>query len=590
MGLCMSELQKNTFDNKVIHDVDFCIIGGGIAGLCAALAAARRGVKTLLMHDRPVLGGNASSEIRMCISGSKTLLETGLVEELRLENVFRNPEANFSVWDGVLFGKAYMEKNLTLLLNTTCQSVVADDKRIHSVTGWQLTTYQYHEVRAKFFADCSGDSIVAALSGAEYRIGREAASEFNESIQPEHADHKTMGMSCLIQARETDRECKSVPMEWAYKYSEEDMQHRPSHKLGVTNFWWLEIGGAGHVLEEAEKNRDELLKISFGVWDHIKNHCTLNDSRKWTLEWLGFLPGKRESRRCVGDLLMTQNDVQSGGKFEDVIAYSGWPMDDHHPDGFYYKGEPTIYHPAPPIYGIAYRSVYSRNIDNLFFAGRNISVTHAALSGTRVMACCALLGQAVGTAAALAVEKKLNTSREVGKYITELQDNLLDDDVTLPGKIRRIPALSKSAELTGAAGCKTLLDGVEREEDGNIHSVELAPGDSITYSWQSPVAFKTIRAVFDSDTGRHRDKSHLNMPRFYVLQPPNYHTPETMIKAFHIEIVNADGTWQEIYRTDAQYLRLFKLHGDFQTSAIRLTVDEVRGNSGKNKLFAFDVK
>lgn len=586
----MSSQQDSSVGKVIEHEVEFCIVGGGIAGLCAALAASRRGVKTLLMQDRPVLGGNASSEIRMCISGSKTLLETGLVEELRLENVYRNPEANYSVWDGVLFGKAYMEPNLTLLLNTSCQSLTMDGNRIRTIRGWQLTTYTVHEVRAEFFADCSGDSIVAALSGAEFRIGREAASEYGESIEPEVADHKTMGMSCLIQARETERECRSVPMPWAYQYDEEALSHRQSHRLGVTNFWWLETGGSGHVLEEAEKNRDELLKISFGVWDHIKNHCTLYDSRNWTLEWIGFLPGKRESRRCIGDHIMTQNDVRNGGKFDDIIAYSGWPMDDHHPDGFYYKGAPTIYHQAPEIYGIPYRCIYSRNIDNLFFAGRNISVTHAALSGTRVMACCAQLGQAAGTAAALALTKGMKTPREVGSVIRELQAALMEDDATLPGLTRSIPELTRAATLSGGDGCEALLDGVEREEDGQTHSVSLAPGDSVIYRWQAMQNIQQIRAVFDSDLGRHRDKSHLNMPRFYRLGSQNYHTPETMIEAFHIEVADETGSWREIHRTDSQYLRLFKLSGPFRATAVKLTVDAVRGNAPKNKLFSFDVR
>jgi hypothetical protein len=583
-------LKESQVGELIKYDVDFCIVGGGIAGLCAALAAARRGVRTLLMQDRPVLGGNASSEIRMCISGSRTLLETGLVEELRLENNYRNPEANFSIWDGVLYGKAICEPNLTLLLNTSCLAVTMDGNRIHSVRGWQLTTYSMHEVHAKFFADCSGDSIVAALSGAEWRIGREATSEFNETIGPEVADHKTMGMSCLFQGRETESVRKFVPMEWAYKYhSEEDLAHRKWHYPGETNFWWIEVGGAGNVLKETEKNRDELLKIAFGVWDHIKNHCT-HDTAKWTLEWLGFLPGKRESRRCVGDLLMTQHDVQAGGKFEDIIAYSGWPMDDHHPDGFYYRGEATIYHPAPKIYGLSYRSVYSRNIDNLFFAGRNISVTHAALSGTRVMATCALLGQAVGTAAALAVNKKLATPREVGKHITELQTMLMDDDATLPGLVRKIPELTRQAKLTGPQGCEAILDGVEREEDGKIHSVQLAPGETLTYRWQKPVKWNTLRIIFDSDTGRTRDKSHLNMPRYYALDQKEYQTPNTIVQGFHLEIEDSDGVWHEIYRTDNQYLRLFYLRNKYTAQALRLTVDAVRGTEGKNKIFAFDVQ
>ncbi len=570
------------------HAVELCIVGGGIAGLCAALSAARRGVQTLLMHDRPVLGGNASSEVRMHISGSKRLLETGLVEELRLENAHANPEANWSLWDAVLFGKAIAEPNLTLLLNTTCQEAVMDGPRIAAVRGWQLTTYSWHEVEADCFADCSGDSILAVLSGAEWRIGREAADEFGEDIEPPVADGKTMGMSLLLEAREEMRPSPFVPFPWAHRYPDEkSLAHRPSHLPGQTNYWWIETGGAGDVLREAERDRDELVKIALGVWDHVKNtgdHAAAN----WRLEWMGFLPGKRESRRCLGDYILTQGDVHAGGRFPDIVAYSGWPMDDHHPDGFAHRGAATIFHPVPPTYGIPYRCLYSRNIENLFFAGRNISVTHAALSGTRVMATCALLGQAVGTAAALARRHRLATPREVGAHIAELQRWLMDDDATLPGLVRALPDVMRGAVLCGPTECEALLDGVERDEDGGRHAVALRPGESLTWRWPQETAFLGIRLVCDSDLGRTRDKSHLNMPTSWPLSFQLRRPPETLLPAFHIELEEG-GVWRELHRTGENYQRLIQLQGDFRGSALRLTADAVRGATGANRIFAFDV-
>jgi hypothetical protein len=169
----------------------------------------------------------------------------------------------------------------------------------------------------------------------------------------------------------------------------------------------MELGGNRDSIRDTEILRDELIKISFGTWDFIKNSGHF-ESENLELEWVGFLPGKRESRRYVGDHILNQNDVENEGRFEDIVAYGGWTMDDHHPDGFRYKGQPTIFHPAPSPYGIPYRSLYSKNISNLFFAGRNISATHAALSSTRVMATCAIMGQAVGTAAAIAVRDDLS--------------------------------------------------------------------------------------------------------------------------------------------------------------------------------------
>ena len=184
----------------ITHTVDFCVVGGGLSGLCAAVAAARHGAKVALMQDRPMLGGNASSEVRMWVCGAhgKNNQETGLVEELFLENLYRNPDKNYSIWDGILYEKAAYNDHIELLLNCTCTDCRMDGNRIISVTGWQMTTQTWHTVHAELFADCSGDSVLAPLTGAEFRIGREARIEFGEDIAPEEADRKTMGMSCMI--------------------------------------------------------------------------------------------------------------------------------------------------------------------------------------------------------------------------------------------------------------------------------------------------------------------------------------------------------------------------------------------------------
>jgi hypothetical protein len=387
------------------HTVDLCVVGGGLAGTCAAIAAARHGLKVVLMQDRPVLGGNASGEVRMWVCGAHgdNNREGGILEEIELENFYRNTGLNYSVWDSVVYEKAYLQEGLTLLLNTTCQTVQMDGSRIVSVTGWQMTSETYHTVQAKFFADCSGDSILAPLTGAEFRLGRESREEFGEPIAPPKADNKTMGNSCLFQIRETDRPQPFIPPEWAYSFpTDEDIPLR-EHDLG-TNYWWIELGGDRDSIHDADELRHELLRIALGVWDHVKNHGD-HGADNWVIDWIGFLPAKRESRRYVGDVIINQHDVEAGGKFEDIVAYGGWTMDDHFPAGFAHRGSyPTIHHPAPSPWGIPWRALYSKNIDNLAFAGRNISVTHTALSSSRVMGTCALLGQAVGTGVALAVK------------------------------------------------------------------------------------------------------------------------------------------------------------------------------------------
>ena len=211
------------------------MIGGGIAGMFTAISAARHGAKVALMQDRPVLGGNASSEIRMWISGAGTrvrdLQETGLMEEMLLENMYRNPRRNFTLWDALLYEMVRFEKNIDLILNCSCCDAAVDNGHIESVRGFQLTTYTWHEVHAKIFADCSGDSILAPLTGAEYTVGREAKSQYGEEFGLEEADRHTMGMSIMIQCRETDHPVSFTPPEWAYSFPTDDAMHNKPHDL-----------------------------------------------------------------------------------------------------------------------------------------------------------------------------------------------------------------------------------------------------------------------------------------------------------------------------------------------------------------------
>ena len=206
-----------------------------------------------------------------------------------------------------------------------------------------------------------------------------------------------------------------------------------------------------------------LLAIALGVWDHIKNSGD-HTADNWALEWLGFLPGKRESRRYIGAHVLTENDILAAGKhFEDVVAYGGWTMDDHHPEGFEHYGEPTIYHPAPSPYGIPFRSLYSTDVRNLLFAERNISASHAALSSTRVMATCAVMGQAVGNAAALCAKYDILPAEVSEKHIKELQNELLYDGCYLPGITREIPGCTLNAASNLTEDEKNeLFSGMER--------------------------------------------------------------------------------------------------------------------------------
>ena len=319
--------------------VDVCVVGGGLAGTFAAIAAARHGAKVVLMQDRPMLGGNASSEIRMWVSGAgsrvRNLQETGIMEEVLLENMRRNPTRNFSIWDSILYEKVKNEKNIELLLNCACCFAECEGNVIKNVTGFQLTTYTWQKVEADTFIDCSGDSILAELVDAEYMVGRESKDAFGEEWALDVADKKTMGMSLMIQAHETDHKCDFIAPDWAYKFTtDEEMKFKPHDCLDriETNFYWIELGGEVDSIHDTEEVRDELIKIAYGVWDHMKNHGD-HGADNWELDFIGFLPGKRESRRYVGDHILTQNEVRAEGPFEDTVAFGGWPMDDHNPYG-----------------------------------------------------------------------------------------------------------------------------------------------------------------------------------------------------------------------------------------------------------------
>ena len=567
----------------ITHRVQFCVIGGGLAGMCAAIAAARHGVKTLIMQERPVFGGNASSEIRMWVCGSPHQLETGLVEEFRLENLYRNTYVNFSVWDSILFEKVRFQKNLTSLLNCSCLSAEMDGSKIRSVTGWQMTTQQFHKVEADYFADCSGDSVLAPLTGAEFRLGREAESEFGESLAQKAPDRKTMGLSCLIQARETSSPKKFIPPSWAYCYPDDTQLSHRGHRIeGTQNFWWMELGGEQDSIHDTEEIRDDLLKTAFGIWDHIKNHGD-HGADNWELDWVGFLPGKRESRRYVGDYILHQADVQSGGHFDDTVAYGGWPIDDHHPGGLRYNGPPNINIVPKEPYGIPLRCLYSKNIGNLWFAGRNISTTHTGLSSTRVMATCATLGQAVGCAVSAAVKNGNLSPRETASnHIREIQDLLMDDDCWLPCFRRNIPQPCREAVLTASSGDPEMLrNGIDRELDKVSNQWTCRIGDTAEYDFGRTMPLHEIRLVFDSDLKRPK----LNCVANYWLDGKVFTPPATLVSAFEIL---ADG--QPVYHTENNYQRLVKIPVNIAARKLTLRILGFAGQGDTGGVYAFDAR
>ncbi len=568
------------------HTVDICVIGGGIGGMFTAISAARLGAKVALMHDRPVLGGNASSEIRMWISGAGTrvrdLQETGIMEELQLENMYRNPKRNWSTWDALLYEKVRFEPNIDLILNCTCNDAKTENGTVKSVKGFQLTTYTWHEVEAKIFVDSSGDSILAPLTGAEYKVGRESKSEYGEEFGLDAADEHTMGMSLLLQCRQTDHPVSYTPPAWAYDFPDDDAMNNKPHNIYAinTNFYWIELGGMQNTIDDTEEIRDELLKIAFGVWDHMKNHGD-HGAENWELEWVGFLPGKRESRRYVGDYVLTQQDVENCPRFEDTVAYGGWQIDNHLPGGFHMDAKGGGHLQKRRLsepYSIPLRSLYSKNISNLMFAGRNISASHVAFSSTRVMGTIGVIGQAAGTAAAVAVKYDLSPREAAKTKITEIQNILMDDDCFLPGFRREPSRLAESATLTADYGDPSaLLNGIDRRIWGNDNGYYGKTNKAITYTFDRETPVNGVRLVFDSDLDReytdgNPDALHTSSTLFF---PKSYdHTsfgfPKCLVKHYKIQVMDESGDWKTAVEIFDNHQRFVKHRLGVRTKAVRL--------------------
>jgi len=448
---------------------DILVAGGGPAGVACALAAARSGAKVILCQDRAVLGGNASSEVRMHIAGATGLgpglplqveaREGGIVEEIRLDLAVSNPQRSPSMLDLVLYDKVRREPNICLLLNTAVVRAEVSGGQIRRVVAERQSTEDRFIIEAKIFADCTGDGRLAVEAGAPFMEGRESRVAYGETLAPPAADGKRLGSTLLFQARRHDRPMPFTAPPWVRKFAPEDFRFRPFGKPGSDlgleyGYWWVEWGGCLDTIKDNERIRDELLAIMLGVWNHIKNHSGV-DASHWALEWFGFLPGKRESRRLAGQYVLREGDLIDSREFPDAIAYGGWPIDTHPPEGVDAPGLPPCdQHHLPYFFNIPLRSCVSAGPANLMFAGRNISATHVAFASTRVMATCAVVGQAVGTAAALAAREGV-TSRELTarpELVRALQQQLLRDDCYIVGIRNEDPLdLARRAAITASS-------------------------------------------------------------------------------------------------------------------------------------------
>ena len=605
-------------------EYDLVVVGGGMAGICAAMEAARGGARTALVHARPVLGGNASSEVRVHISGADHSLEkpdyaeSGILYELMLENKARNDYFNYSIWDMILFEAVKNQPNLTVYLNTVLYDCETDGDRITAAICVQETTEMRYRFTAPLFADCTGNGTLGYYAGAEYRQGSESKDQTGELDAPEQPNNERMGNTIFFRARDMGHPVKFTPPSFAKKYTEEDLKYRmhcANHKVdfsgckdpekneacgGVSargvdyGYFWIELmGDKDDIITDYENIRDDLVAALYGVWDHIKNGGD-HGAENHALEWVGMLPGTRESRRLVGDYLLNETDILDNRIFDDAVAYGGWCVDLHAAHGLLDthimpSGDCRFY---DGIYTIPYRCYYSKNISNLFMAGRNISATKLGMCSTRIIGCCAIGGQAVGAAAALCTKYGC-TPRALTPHISELQQVLLGHDHFIPGFVNRDELdLARTATFTATSfkhggEPENVKDGISRRLGDNAHAwvsdgIKVG-GETLTMTFDRSETLSELRFTFDSD---------FNYPIRVTMAPrrqvqQRIGVPEELVRDYDVIFKNGDKTVNTIQVRDnhqrhnilkfeptvcdSVQLKVFSTHGEPQ-----ITVFEVR--------------
>ena len=598
---------------KIEKQYDVVVIGGGLSGVCAAIAAARNGAKTALVHARSVLGGVSSSEIRMhicgasCHEGKKDLYESGIILEMLLENKSRNPYHSFSIWDTVLWEKVRFQKNLDSYLNTNFEQVQMAGDRIKAVECSQSTTEREYLFKADIFVDATGNGMLGYLAGAQYRIGSESKQEFGEPDAPEAPNPHTMGSTIMFTAEDMGEPVIFKKPVWAHDFTEEELKLRGHGNMTIdrgengiveeysasSGYWWIEYGGESEdIIDNNEDIKEELYKCVYGVWDHIKNAGD-HGAANYAITWVGSVPGMRESRRLIGDYILNENDVLGNRIFEDAVAYGGWPMDIHRPGGIYSTAIPSDHINYPGAYTIPYRCYYSVNIENLMFAGRDISASKMAFSSSRVMGTCAIGGQAVGTAAAMAVGYGC-TPRQMGDHMQELQQKLLKDDCYIPGfRNTDEKDLAKQAKITATTykECyepELVVSGVSRREEGKNHCWESLPirpeGEALYMNFDVPKAIFQIRISFDPNFNGEIMPSLTKK----VQQRECKYLPEVLVKDYDISVrCKGQKVWNHSVKDNVQRLNILNLPEGLVADEVEI---RVLSNYGYEAARIFEVR
>ena len=583
---------------------DVIVVGAGPAGCCAAIAAARMGVKTALVNDRPVVGGNSSDEIGVPIQGAaqshpgKYMRESGIIEEAVRIGKVNDWLPNMSRAFQYLIDK---EPNLKLFNDTRVTGVKMEGKEIKEINTMDTLQGDKGIIKGSYFVDATGDGWLGFFAGASFRLGREAQNEFNEPMAPESADNLTMSGSLLgpvnfykssmyFRSIEHSSPVSFKAPSWIYIFSEEWKQNRgkqlipdymkdkPVDYLRTGN-WWLEHAGNVDDLWHPEEARDELIRIYFSFWNYLKNDwADRNLFTNYSLDYVPFMIGKRETRRLIGDIVVDQNDFQLPKRYFDVIGHTGWPLDIHSEEGIFdinsNMHRPDLDCKLKEIAGIPFRSLYSKNISNLLMSGRNISVTHIGLGTVRVGGQCCVTGQAAGTGAALAFNFKTSPRNLCLNMINVLQQTLLKHDQYIP-EVKNLDsadfALKASIYASSYENDNTpqnIINGWTRPLGGAKNMWKSDSKKSlpqfIQLEFKESVQCNTIQCIFDTNMDPNAKGS--------VPYPPE------CVKAYKLEcLVNEE--WKEVARVDGNFQR-FRKHQfpEVTADAIRLTVTETNGS------------
>lgn len=543
---------RNLFSEQL--NADLVVVGGGVSGVCCAITAAREGMKVILVQDRPVLGGNASSEVRLWILGATSHMgnnnrwarEGGLIDEILVENTYRNPEGNPVIFDFILLEKITEEKNIRLYLNTAVYEVIKDGQdTIQSVNGFCSQNQTDYTFSSKLFCDASGDGIIAFLAGAAFRMGAESKEEFNEKFAPSKEYGELLGHSIYFYSKDTGKPVQYIPPSFAL----DNIKAIPRYKTfnlqeQGCKLWWIEYGGRLDTVKETETIKWELWKVVYAVWDYIKNSGNFPEAANYTLEWVGAIPGKRESRRFIGDYMLVQQDIVAQRHHADAVSFGGWSIDLHPADGVFSEMPGCNQWHSKGIFSIPYRCMYSKNIANLFLAGRIISASHVAFASTRVMGTAAYNAQAVGMAAAIATEQQI-LPRAVSGHINELQQRLIKAGQFIPGiKSEDTSDLVQQATISASSE----LSLVSLPESEKLYPLQTGIAQLIP---ASPGKLPVMRFHLDA-----KEKTSIAVHLAVCTRTGSY-TPDHIIEEVTIELTAGRNCieldWKTVF-TDSQYV------------------------------------